>query len=100
MSFQDRAPGPGERGAPESTTASRDQDGHYDVAVCDGWIAAVEKTILPSSAAAVIDVAGKLVLPGLSDTRAHVCQYVTGRFGLNLNLDMACMAAGDSTILP
>src|SRR5690606_30246795 len=29
---------------------------------------------------------GKLVLPGLVDTHAHVYQYVTGRFGLDADL--------------
>jgi dihydroorotase len=61
-------------------------DGHYDVAIDDGRIAAVERTIQPSSAFEIIDVAGKLVLPGLIDTHAHVFQYVTGRFGLDPNL--------------
>src|ERR1700692_2732448 len=53
-------------------------DGIRDVAVRGGLIAAVENAILPSSATEVIDVAGKLVLPGLIDTHAHVYQYVTG----------------------
>src|SRR6202035_2344366 len=43
-------------------------DGIRDVAMRCGRIAAVEKTILPSSATEVIDVSGKLVLPGLIDT--------------------------------
>jgi dihydroorotase len=34
----------------------------------------------------VIDCAGKLVLPGLIDTHAHVYEHVTGRFGLNADL--------------
>src|SRR5580658_4243738 len=61
-------------------------DGIRDVAVRGGRIAAVEKTILPSSATEVIDVSGKLALPGLIDTHAHVYQYVTGRFGLNAGM--------------
>ena len=62
-----------------------------------GRIAAVEKTILPSSATEVIDVAGKLVLPGLIDTHAHVYQYVTGRFGLNP--DMVGVRSGVTTVI-
>ena len=31
-------------------------------------------------------MSGKLVLPGLIDTHAHVYQYVTGRFGLNADM--------------
>ena len=68
-----------------------------DVAVRGGRIAAVEKTILPSSAAEVIDVSGKLVLPGLIDTHAHVYQYVTGRFGLNP--DMVGVRSGVTTVI-
>jgi len=72
-------------------------DGHYDVAVRAGRIAAVEETILPSSAAEIIDVAGKLVLPGLIDTHAHVYQYVTGRFGLNP--DLVGVRSGVTTLI-
>ena len=72
-------------------------DGTRDVAVRDGRIAAVEETILPSSAAEVIDVSGKLVLPGMIDTHAHVYQYVTGRFGLNP--DMVGVRSGVTTVV-
>ena len=61
-------------------------DGIRDVAIRNGKIAAVQPDILPTSAREVIDVTGKLVLPGLIDTHAHVYQYVTGRFGMNLSL--------------
>ncbi|MGA7325228.1 MAG: amidohydrolase/deacetylase family metallohydrolase [Rhodomicrobium sp.] len=53
-----------------------------DVAVSDGKIALLAEDILPGSAKAVTDVTGKLVLPGLIDTHAHVFRYVSGRFGL------------------
>ncbi|MFG1347710.1 amidohydrolase/deacetylase family metallohydrolase [Xanthobacter autotrophicus DSM 431] len=72
-------------------------DGAYDVAVRDGRIAAVAQTILPSSAVEVIDVSGKLVLPGLIDTHGHVYQYVTGRFGLNP--DMVGVQSGVTTVI-
>jgi dihydroorotase len=61
-------------------------DGQRDVAIRDGRIAA----ILPRGAAAEartrIDVAGRLVIPGMIDSHAHVFQYVTGRFGMDANL--------------
>jgi dihydroorotase len=57
-------------------------DGAFDVAVKDGRIAAVAADILPATAREVIDVRGRIVLPGLIDTHGHVFQYVTGRFGL------------------
>lgn len=61
-------------------------DATCDVAVRDGRIAAVLPSIAPSSARESLDVSGKLVLPGLIDTHAHVFQYVTGRFGLEADL--------------
>src|SRR4030088_890152 len=61
-------------------------DDVMDVAVRDGRIAAVERNILPSTARQVVDVGGKLVLPGLIDTHAHCYQYVTGRFGMDADL--------------
>jgi dihydroorotase len=72
-------------------------DGAYDVAVRDARIAAVERTILPSSASEIIDVYGKLVLPGLIDTHAHVYEYVTGRFGLNP--DLVGVRSGVTTVV-
>ena len=61
-------------------------DGLFDVAVKDSKIANVTANIVPSSAKQVVDVTGKLVLPGLIDTHGHVFQYVTGRFGLDADL--------------
>jgi dihydroorotase len=60
-------------------------DAHCDVLVLDDRIAAIG-TNLPSAGAAVIDCTGRLVLPGLIDTHAHVYEHVTGRFGLNADL--------------
>ena len=40
---------------------------------------------------------GKLILPGLIDTHAHVYQYVTGRFGLNA--DMVGVRSGVTTVV-
>src|SRR5687767_12722635 len=61
-------------------------DGIHDVAIKDARIAAILPAIMASSAKETIDVSGKLVLPGLIDTHAHVFQYVTGRFGLEADL--------------
>ncbi|MFC7054351.1 amidohydrolase/deacetylase family metallohydrolase [Hansschlegelia quercus] len=72
-------------------------DGVRDVAVKGGKIAAVEEAILPSSAKEVIDVSGKLVLPGLIDTHGHIYQYVTGRFGLDP--DMVGVRSGVTTVI-
>ncbi len=47
-------------------------NGVMDVAIRDGKIAAVQTDILPASAKEVLDVRGRLVLPGMIDTHAHV----------------------------
>jgi dihydroorotase len=61
-------------------------NGVMDVAVRDGKIAAVQKDILPATANETIDLRGRIVLPGMIDTHAHVYRYVSGRFGLDADL--------------
>ena len=72
-------------------------DGLKDVAIRGGKVAAVQADILPTSAREIIDVTGKIVLPGLIDTHAHVYQYVTGRFGVNA--DMVGVRSGVTTLV-
>jgi dihydroorotase len=72
-------------------------DGALDVAVSDGRVAAVVAQLPPGDAREVIDVRGRLVLPGLIDTHAHVYQYVTGRFGLEA--DMVGVHSGTTTVV-
>ena len=72
-------------------------DGVMDVAIQAGRIAAVQPSILPSAAREVIDVTGRLVLPGLIDTHGHVYQYVTGRFGMEP--DMVGVQSGVTTVV-
>jgi dihydroorotase len=62
---------------------ARGFDGPADIAIAGDRIAAVESAIPPAAARLVTDVTGKLVVPGLIDTHAHVYRYVTGRFGLD-----------------
>jgi dihydroorotase len=71
-------------------------DGIMDVAVSEGRIAAIGSA-LPGPATRVVDCAGKLVLPGMIDTHAHVYQYVSGRFGLNP--DMVGVHSGVTTLV-
>jgi dihydroorotase len=71
--------------------------GVFDIAVEDGIIAAVEPSIDPAGTHDVIDVAGKLVLPGMIDTHAHVYQHVTGKFGLDP--DMVGVRSGVTTLV-
>lgn len=72
-------------------------DGVMDVAVRGGRIAAVMPEILPSAARAVTDCRGRLVLPGLIDTHAHVFTYVSGRFGMPA--DMVGVQSGVTTLV-
>ena len=61
-------------------------DAICDVAVKDGQIAALEADIQRDGAREVVDVAGRLVLPGMIDSHAHVFEHAVGRFGLNPDL--------------
>ena len=54
-------------------------DDIQDVAVAGGKVALLAKDIPPSTARQIADVHGKLVLPGMIDTHAHIYRYVTGR---------------------
>lgn len=72
-------------------------DGKMDVAIRGGRIAAVQSDIVSSSAKQIVDVRGRLVLPGLVDTHAHCYRYVTGRFGLDA--DMVGVQSGVTTIV-
>ncbi len=73
------------------------RDGPFDVAVADGRIAAVAPDIAAARATEVVDVTGKLVLPGMIDTHAHVYEHVTGKFGLNP--DMVGVRSGVTTLV-
>jgi dihydroorotase len=57
-------------------------DAVCDVRVSDGRIAAIGPR-LDAADGEVINCAGRLVLPGLIDTHAHIFRHVTGRFGLD-----------------
>src|ERR1700704_1777862 len=72
-------------------------DGVMDIAVQNGRIAALQPSILPTSAREVVDVTDKIVLPGLIDSHGHVYQYVTGRFGMNP--DMVGVQSGVTTLV-
>lgn len=73
------------------------RDGRFDIAVRDGRIAAVLQPGAPVQAGRRIDVRGRLVLPGLIDTHAHVFQHVTGRFGLDA--DLCGVRSGVTTLI-
>jgi dihydroorotase len=72
-------------------------DGRFDVGVSGGRIAAVEPSLPTENAARTIDVTGKIVIPGMIDTHAHVFEHVTGKFGLNP--DMVGVRSGVTTLV-
>jgi dihydroorotase len=76
---------------------AREIDGHLDVAVRGGTIAAVAPAIAAARGTRVIDVPGRLVVPGMIDTHAHVYQYVTGAFGMNP--DLVGVRSGVTTVI-
>src|SRR5258708_3335374 len=71
--------------------------GVRDVAIEGGRIAEIAADIPRAAASEVVDVGGKLVLPGLIDTHAHVYEHVSGRFGLNAN--MVGVQSGTTTVI-
>ena len=58
------------------------RDGICDIGVTDGRITAIEPALPTGAAKTVLDIRGKIALPGMIDTHGHVYQHVTGRFGL------------------
>ncbi|MEO8523896.1 MAG: amidohydrolase/deacetylase family metallohydrolase [Caldimonas sp.] len=72
-------------------------DGAYDVAVTAGKVAAILPRGAPAPARERIDVAGRLVIPGMIDTHGHVFEHVTGRFGLDADLCGVC--SGVTTLI-
>ena len=72
-------------------------DGAYDVAIRDGRIAAVSPRGAGPAARRRVDVSGRLVIPGMIDTHAHVFQHVTGRFGLEA--DLCGVRSGVTTLI-
>lgn len=72
-------------------------DGDYDIAIRDGRISAVVAAGTPVLARERIDVRGRLIIPGMIDTHAHVFQFVTGRFGLDA--DLCGVRSGVTTLI-
>ncbi len=74
-----------------------DRDGVLDIGIRDGRIVAVEPDLAQHNIVERIDVGGKLVLPGMIDTHAHIFEHVSGRFGLNA--DMVGVRSGITTLV-
>lgn len=65
-----------------------------DIAFQGGKIAAVAERIDPAGAASVIDVAGKVITPGLIDLHGH---FYHGGSGSAVHADQNCLSAGATT---
>ena len=65
-----------------------------DVAFRDGLVAEVAERIDPTSAAAAVDVSGKLVTPGLIDLHGH---FNDGGDGTSVHPDRICLSSGTTT---
>jgi len=73
------------------------RDGAFDLAIRGGRIAAVLPAGTAVAAHQRMDVRGRLVIPGMIDTHAHVFQHVTGRFGLEA--DLCGVRSGVTTLI-
>jgi len=77
--------------------AATDRDGIADVGIVAGKIAEIGPELSPAAAREVVDVAGKVVMPGIVDLHVHASAWLGGRFahkmlaqaGVTTALDMA-----------
>ena len=72
-------------------------DGRFDIVIHQGKVAAIVPGGQAVNARERVNAGGKLVIPGMIDTHAHVFQYVTGRFGLEA--DMCGVHSGVTTLI-
>jgi dihydroorotase len=76
---------------------ARNLDAVMDVALTGGRVAAVVPSIPAKAARRSVNVRGRLVIPGMIDTHAHVYEHVTGSFGINP--DLVGVRAGVTTVV-
>jgi dihydroorotase len=75
---------------------SQNLRGRLDIAVQDGVIAQLAPNIRPSPGARVVDVSGKLVVPGLIDLHCHIYEGVNQT---GVNPDLAGVYSGVTTLV-
>jgi dihydroorotase len=68
--------------------------GRRDIALANGCIAAIAERIDPAQARQVLDLAGKLITPGLIDIHGH---YYCGGHSRAVNPDASCLPNGVTT---
>jgi predicted amidohydrolase len=64
-------------------------DGDMDIAIEDGLIAAVGNDLSPTSSREAVDVSGRVVIPGIVDSHAHLSGPYVGTAGKNGHRMMA-----------
>jgi len=72
----------------------QDINAKMDVGFKDGVVVAVEDRIDPATSTTVVDVAGKLVTPGLIDIHGH---FYHGGTGSSVHADQHCLGSGVTT---
>jgi dihydroorotase len=75
---------------------SRDLRARLDLGIRDGAIAQIAPTIEANDATQVVDVSGKLVVPGLIDLHTHVYEGVNQN---GINPDLAGVRSGVTTVV-
>ena len=78
----------------EVVDPSQDLRGVRDVGFKDGRVRAVEASIAPETAAEVVDVAGKLVVPGMIDLHGHFAHRL---YPYRADPDSTCLGIGVTT---
>jgi dihydroorotase len=73
------------------------RDGIFDIGISNGTIVAIEPALPTEGIQSVIELKGKIVLPGMIDTHGHIYQHVTGRFGLAP--DLVGVRSGVTTVV-
>ncbi len=71
------------------------RDGYFDVAFVGDRVAAIEARIDPRMARQVVSVKGDMVVPGLIDPHAHVCDGI----GIGIAPDEAGLRRGATTVV-
>ncbi|MCL4370003.1 MAG: amidohydrolase family protein [Chloroflexi bacterium] len=71
------------------------RDGRFDVAFTGDRVAAIEARIDPGMAKKVVPMKGAMVVPGLIDPHAHVCDGI----GIGIPPDVAGVSRGATTVV-
>lgn len=70
-------------------------DGYVDVAFTGHRVAAIDASIDPATASQVVRVNGAMVVPGLIDPHAHVCDGIS----ISVHPDVAGVSRGNTTVV-